>query len=408
MRVLLVNKFHYLKGGSETYYFELAKLLKEKGHEVAFFSMQNENNIKTDCKEYFVDSIDLNSGSKLQALEVIYSKKNRKKFLEAIEDFKPDVIHVNNFQRQLSSSIILAAAKKNIPVVFTAHDYQAICPAITMLDSNNNICEDCMRGKYTNCVRKSCVKNSKLKSILGAIEGYFYSFKKIYTKKINCIITPSNFLKEKLVQDGIPEEKIQAIHNFSDVEKFNVDVSDEGYALFFGRLAKEKGVLNLIEAFSKLENGTLYIAGEGPEKENIKNLIQEKGLEDRIKLLGRLNSEEVKECVRKSKFVVVPSIWYENCPYSIIEASLIGKPVIGARIGGIPELIIDNETGFTYEHDNIDKLAEKMRLLFEDSDLAKKMGEKAKNNALEQYTKDAYYDKIIKIYEKITTKTKGI
>ncbi len=401
MRVLLVNKFHYLKGGSETYYFELAKLLKEKGHEVAFFSMQNENNIKTDCKEYFVDSIDLNSGSKLQALEVIYSKKNRKKFLEAIEDFKPDVIHVNNFQRQLSSSIILAAAKKNIPVVFTAHDYQAICPAITMLDSDNNICEDCMRGKYTNCIRKSCVKNSKLKSILGAIEGYFYRFKKIYTKKINCIITPSNFLKEKLVQDGIPEEKIQAIHNFSDVEKFNVDVSDEGYALFFGRLAKEKGVLNLIEAFSKLENGTLYIAGEGPEKENIKNFIQEKGLEDRIKLLGRLNSEEVKECVRKSKFVVVPSIWYENCPYSIIEASLIGKPVIGARIGGIPELIIDNETGFTYEHDNIDKLAEKMRLLFEDSDLAKKMGEKAKNNALETYTKDAYYDKIIKIYENL-------
>ncbi len=364
--------------------------------------MQNENNIKTDCKEYFVDSIDLNSGSKLQALEVIYSKKNRKKFLEAIEDFKPDVIHVNNFQRQLSSSIILAVAKKNIPVVFTAHDYQAICPAITMLDSNNNICEDCMRGKYTNCIRKSCVKNSKLKSILGAIEGYFYRFKKIYTKKINYIITPSNFLKEKLVQDGIPEEKIQAIHNFSDVEKFNVDVSDEGYALFFGRLAKEKGVLNLIEAFSKLENGTLYIAGEGPEKENIKNFIQEKGLEDRIKLLGRLNSEEVKECVRKSKVVVVPSIWYENCPYSIIEASLIGKPVIGARIGGIPELIIDNETGFTYEHDNIDKLAEKMRLLFEDSDLAKKMGEKAKNNALEQYTKDAYYDKIIKIYEKMT------
>lgn len=401
MRVLLVNKFHYLKGGSETYYFELAKLLKEKGHEVAFFSMQNENNIKTDCKEYFVDSIDLNSGSKLQALEVIYSKKNKEKMLEAIEDFKPDIIHVNNFQRQLSSSIIDAAVKKNVPVVFTAHDEQAICPAITMLDSNNNICEDCMKGKYINCVRKSCVKNSKLKSVLGAMEGYYYRFKKIYTKKIAYIITPSNFLKEKLVQDGIPEEKIETIHNFIDIEKFKVEVLDEGYALFFGRLAKEKGVLNLIEAVSKPENGTLYIAGDGPEKQKIEEFIKEKQLEDRIKLLGKLDSESVKEYVRKSKFVVVPSIWYENCPYSIIEASSIGKPVIGAHIGGIPELVINNETGFTYEYDNISELANKMKILFEDSNMCEQMGKKAKEYALEHYTKEAYYDKIIKIYEKV-------
>ena len=149
MKILMVNKFHYLKGGSEKYYFELAELLREKGHEIAFFSMQNEKNIKTDCKEYFVENIDLNSNNKLKALDVIYSKKNKQKMIEALEEFKPDIVHINNFQRQLSASIIDAIKEKNIPIVFTAHDVQAVCPSITMLDNNKEICEECKRKR--NC-----------------------------------------------------------------------------------------------------------------------------------------------------------------------------------------------------------------------------------------------------------------
>jgi glycosyltransferase involved in cell wall biosynthesis len=401
LRILLVNKFHYLKGGSETYYFELAKLLREKGHTIAFFSMQNEQNIKTDFKEYFVENIDLNGNNKLKALDVIYSKKNKQKMLEAIEDFKPDIIHINNFQRQLSSSIIEAANEKNIPVVFTAHDEQAICPAITMLDSSNNICEDCKNGKYINCIKKGCVKNSKLKSVLGAIEGYYYRAKKVYTKKIAHIITPSEFLKQKLVEDGIPANNIDTIYNFIDEDKFNIETQDDGYALFFGRLSKEKGVLNLIEAFASLNKGTLYIAGTGPEQEKIESVISKKGLENRVKLLGLLNSNEMKEKVRKCKFVVLPSIWYENCPYSIIEALTLGKPVIGSKIGGIPELVIDGKNGFTYEYNDRQDLACKMDKLFTDSELVKQMGENAKINAKKLYSKDTYYDKIIKVYEQV-------
>ena len=157
MRILLANKFHYLKGGSEKYYFELGKLLKEHGHQIAFFSMQNDKNIKTNEKEYLVDEIDLNVGSKLKAIDVIYSRKNKKEMLKAIKDFQPDIIHLNNFQRQLSESIVEAAKEKNIPVVFTAHDLQAICPSITMLDNNKNICELCKNGKYLNCIKKKCV-----------------------------------------------------------------------------------------------------------------------------------------------------------------------------------------------------------------------------------------------------------
>ena len=404
MKILLVNKFHFLKGGSETYYFELAKLLRKEGHEVAFFSMQNEKNIKTDCKEYFVENIDLNSNNKLKALDVIYSKNNKQKVLEAIRDFKPDIIHVNNFQRQLSSSIIFAAKKMNIPVVFTAHDLQAICPNITMLDCNTNICQKCINGKYINCIKKSCIKDSKMKSTLGALEGYFYRINKIYTKKIDYIITPSNFLEKKLIEDGISKDKIETLYNFIDVEQYNIKTSDKGYALYLGRLTKEKGILNLIEAFCKINIGKLYIAGEGPQEQEIKNIIQEKHQEDRIKLLGRLEKSEMKQYIGNSRFVVVPSIWYENCPYSIIETLTIGKPVIGSNIGGIPELIKNGENGFTYEYSNIIELAKKMKELFTDDKLVEQMGENAKINAKKEYSKDVYYDKIIKIYENLCNK----
>ena len=401
MKILMVNKFHYLKGGSEKYYFELAELLKENGHEVAFFSMKDEKNIKTDCKEYFVEPIDLNTGSKLKALDVIYSKENKKKMEEALDEFKPDLVHLNNFQRQLSASIIDPIKRRNIPIVFTAHDVQAICPAIIMMDNDKNICEKCMKGKYLNCIKKKCNKGSTLKSIIGALEGYYYRTKNIYTKKIDFIITPSEFYREKMIEDGIPENKIKALHNFVELKDYDLEVSDEGYALYFGRLSKEKGILNLINAFTKLKEGKLYIAGEGPEKETIENIIKENKLEDRVKLLGFLNSDQMKDTIRKCKFVVVPSIWYENCPYSVMETLAIGKPVIGANIGGIPELVKNEQSGLTYKYDDIDDLANKMETLFNNKDLVSKYGANAKKQANELYGKDIYYKNIMSIYEKL-------
>lgn len=401
MKILMVNKFHYLKGGSEKYYFELAELLREHGHEVAFFSMKDEKNIKTDCKEFFVEQIDLNTGSKLKALDVIYSKENKKKMEEALDEFKPDLVHLNNFQRQLSASIIDPIKSRNIPIVFTAHDVQAICPAITMMDNDKNICEKCMKGKYLNCIKKKCNKGSTLKSIVGALEGYYYRTKNIYTKKIDFIITPSEFYREKMIEDGIHENKIKALHNFVELKDYDLEVSDEGYALYFGRLSKEKGILNLINAFTKLKEGKLYIAGEGPEKETIEKIIKENNLENRIKLLGFLNADQMKDTIRKCKFVIVPSIWYENCPYSVMETLAIGKPVIGANIGGIPELVKNEQSGLTYKYDDIDDLASKMATLFNNEELVTEYGANAKKQANELYGKDMYYKNIMSIYEKL-------
>lgn len=404
MRVLLVNKFHYLKGGSEKYYFELGQLLKENGHEVAYFSMKDEKNIATGDKEYFVEPIDLNGGNKLKALDVIYSRNNYKKMLEAIDDFKPDIIHLNNFQRQLSASIVKAAYKRKIPMVFTAHDMQTVCPGITMLDNNKNICEKCMRGKYYNCIKKKCNKNSLLKSIIGALEGYYYRFNNIYTKKISCIITPSEFYRKKLIEDGIKHDKIKALHNFINLNDYEIETINGDYALYLGRLSEEKGILNLISAFSNLNVGKLYIAGDGPEKDIINEMIKNKNLEDKIKMLGFLKPDAVKEAIRNSRFVVVPSIWYENCPYSVMETLAIGKPIIGADIAGIPELVKKEYSGLIYKYDDINELASKMLYLFDNEEIAKQYGKNAKEQAVLEYGKEKYYKNILKIYNDVIKK----
>lgn len=411
MRILLVNKFHYLNGGSEKYYFELGKLLKKHGNEVAYFSMKDDRNIKTGEKEYFVEKIDLNTGSKLKALDVIYSKENYKKMQEAIEDFKPDVVHLNNFQRQLSESIVECCRDNNIPMVFTAHDIQAICPAISMMDSKKNICEECMNGKYINCFKKKCVKNSTLKSLLGAYEGFYYRRKKVYTEKIAHIITPSFFYKRKLVEDGVKEDRVDAIHNFINLEGYDLKTENEGYALYSGRLAKEKGILNLIEAFTnlinnnknngKLKNIKLYIAGDGPEKKNIENMIKNNKIENKIILLGYLNQNDLKEYTRKCSFLVTPSIGYENCPYSVIETQAIGKATIVSKIGGIPELVKNNKTGYIYKYNDVKELEDKMKILFENNELADSFGKEAKELALKEYSPENYYEKLEKIYKNL-------
>lgn len=397
MRILLVNKFHYLRGGSEKYYFELAKLLKDHGHTVAFFSMKNENNIKTGDREYFVDEIDMNTGSKFEALNVIYSKKNKALMEKALEEFKPDIVHINNFQRQLSASIIDAVKEKNIPLIMTAHDLNSICPASIML-YNGEVCEDCITKGYTSCIKKKCIKNSMLKSVLGYIEKKYYDLHKIFCK-VDCIISPSEFNKNQLLKGKLKCNDITVIHNFvNETEKPDYTLGD--CAFYFGRLSREKGILNLIEAINNIPGARLIIAGDGPERENIQAYIKEHKLENRITLLGYLNQNDIRENIRKCRFVTVPSICFENCPYSVLETMEIGKPIIGSKIGGIPELVKNDVNGYTYVYNCVDDLTDKLKILFENDEKVNEFSNNSKKLYKENYSAEAYYNKLMTVYNK--------
>ena len=399
MKVLLVNKFHWMKGGSETYYFELGKLLEEHGHEVAYFSMENEKNIKTGNKEYFVREIDMNSKDVTKALNVIYSRENKKIMGKALDEFKPDIVHVNNFQRQLTASIIDAAKERNIPIIYTSHDLQSVCPASAML-CQGKVCEKCLKSTKLYCIKNKCIKGSYLKSILSTIESIKYKKDKVY-EKFDLIISPSSFTGNKIKSGGV-NTKIITIPNFV---KSNVigkhKVKDGDYIFYFGRLSIEKGILNLLKAFAKQKQGYLYIAGDGPEKNNIIQYIKENKLEKRVKLLGFLKHDQIEEYIANCSFVVVPSICYENCPYSIIETYAIGKPVVGAKIGGIPELIIEGENGFLYKYDDIEELSKIIKDMYSNEKLRLNMGKKSLMLAKEKYSEEEFYKKIIDAYNNV-------
>lgn len=398
MRILLVNKFHYLRGGSEKYYFELAQLLKSKGHTVGFFSMKHEENITTGDAEYFVEEIDLNTGSKLKALDVIYSQENKRLMAKALEEFKPDIVHINNFQRQLSASIIDAIKEKNIPIVMTAHDLNPICPASIML-YNGEVCDDCITKGYAQCIKKKCVKGSTLKSTLGVMEKKYYDIHKVF-RKIDCIISPSEFNKNQLVNGKLKYNEIVTLHNFVNESERNDYVLGE-YAFYLGRLSKEKGILNLIEAIGDIPNAKLLIAGDGPERERIEAYISEHKLDGRITLLGYQNQDSIHKYITNSRFVVIPSICNENCPYSVLEAMEIGKPIVASRIGGIPELIADGENGYLYKADDINELKEKLTLLLDNDDKVNRFAQKSRELYESYYSPDSYYNELIKIYNTV-------
>ena len=394
MRILLVNKYFYRKGGAETYFFALVEGLRALGHDVAFFSMQHPNNEPSYWSKYFVSEKDyvgdISAFKKVQeASTLIYSFEAKRKFEALLEEFKPDVIHMNNVHRQLTLSILDAPylKKHHVPVVYTAHDYILVCPAYTMVNGHGEVCDACLDKHFMHAVKNVCVKGSRTKSALATMEAEFLKFHHAYSK-IDLIIAPSQFMKSKLDEGGFASKTV-AMQNFltdsqmamstrvANTHKFeDAQAGARPYFLFFGRLSKEKGILTLVKAFLQAagldegagsETGTgaghnevlpdtwdLHIVGDGPEREAIEQLIASAGpqAESRIHLLGYKNGEDLQREVGNARFSVLSSEWRENMPYSGLESLAAQTPIIGARIGGIPELVEEGRTGFTFESGN--------------------------------------------------------
>ncbi len=402
MRILQVNKFFYLKGGSETYLFSLIDGLRSSGHVVAEFAMHDPKNKQSDWEGYFTSYVDYdteNLGKKIQfAGKIIYSFEARKKIDRLLDAFKPDIVHLHIFQHQLSASILPEMKKRNIPIVYTAHDLKSVCPNYKML-SNNLICEECKGGNYYNCFKKRCVKNSSLKSMVNVIEMYFHHYKKYY-ELIDIIITPSNFYRKKLVEFGFPEEKVIHVPNFVDEDLFSPTYNHHGYFIYLGRLSEEKGVLTLLNAMKLVPSGKLVIIGTGPLEEDIKNKISSSNISN-VKLVGFQTGEPLKQYIENSMFSIIPSEWYENGPISLIENFACGKPVIGADIGGIPEHISDGVDGLIFSSGDHVDLAKKINILLTEKDNLFTMGRNARKKVEKLYGKNRHLGKIIGIYEQI-------
>ena len=395
MKVLMINKFLHPNGGSETYIFKLGEYLMSQGHEVQYFGMEHEGRCVGNRVNAYTGNMDFHGGSKLAKLtypiKTIYSVEARKKIRMVLDDFKPDVCHLNNFTYQLTPSIILEIVKwrkqtgRECEIMFTAHDYNLVCPNHMLNNPNTGeICEKCLGGRYMNCTKGKCIHGSTAKSLIGTLEAYFWKWNGAY-KYIDKIICCSEFLKSKMDSNPLFAKKTVAIHNFVDeVEWKATDKKD--YVLYFGRFSKEKGIATLIEVCKKLPEVQFIFAGTGPLEEQIEGIPN-------IKNVGFQKGEALEKLIREARFSVYPSEWYENCPFSVMESQMYGTPVLGADIGGIPELIRVGETGELFESGNTEDLKSKIWNLFTNENLTKLYCDNCKNisfDTVEQYVEKVY------------------
>ncbi len=404
MKILLINKFYYLKGGAERHFFELKEMLERHGHEVVVFSMQDEKNIPSPYSKYFVSEVNfenvaLNWQGLRTAGRMLYSFEARRKISQLLDAEKPDLVHVHNIYHQISPSILSAIKKRNIPIVQTLHDYKLLSPNYALF-CHGKICECALGGKYYTCIRHRCIKNSYIASALSALEMYFHKTLQLYEKNIDVFICPSIFMARQLKRWGIRAKRIEQIYNFVSETAPTENVIGD-YFVYVGRLSEEKGLPLLLEAFAGLPS-KLKIVGTGPLEKELRQRVRTEGMKN-VEFLGYREGEELSDIVSKSLAVVVPSQWYENCPLVILEAYQHGKPVIATEIGGIPELVRQGQTGYTFKLGSPNDLRKKIQLMIENTSRVDEMGQNAKAFS-DQFRTEKYYQKLITIYESLVGK----
>lgn len=397
MRILFVNKFMYNRGGAETYFLKLGEFFEKAGHQVAYFGMSDEKNIVGNDEELYTRNMDFHSSNFerfLYPFRIIYSVEAYKKMEMLIEKFRPDIIHLNNINFQLTPSIIDAAWKKKVPVVQTVHDSQMICPGHLMFQPHKNeVCQKCIKGSKWNCARYKCIHGSRVKSLLGSIEGIFYDWKKTYDR-VDTYICPSRFMESKILTRKRYLGKTRVLHNF-------IELSDkcygekEDYVLYFGRISEEKGINMFLEITKRFSDIKFKIAGSGPLEQKCRGLAN-------VEYLGLLSGENLKSVIAKAKFVIYPSICYENCPLSILEAISLGTPVIASSRGGSCELIENGKDGVLIpEPFNQESLTDETAKLLENRELLEKMTQNCIKSRERFYTLEKYGNEIEKIYREI-------
>ena len=370
MKILMVNKFLYPNGGSETYIFKLGREFERLGHRVEYFGMEDGRNIVGNSYGLYTPNKDFRtkfSASKIfYPFEIIYSLSAKKKMARLLDAFCPDVVHLNNINFQITPSVIYEIKKRNIKMVWTAHDYQTVCPNHSLyIHDKGRICEECLSGGYHACIKNKCLHGSFAKSVIAAAEAYFYKALGTY-RYVSTIICPSGFMAEKLRTRQEFAKKCIVMHNF--IDKPTPKEKEKGdYVLYFGRYDREKGIKTLISACRELPEISFVFAGAGELEEEINGVKN-------IKNAGFVTGGELERLIRGALFTIYPSEWYENCPFSIMESQTYGVPVLGADIGGIPELVKDGAGGVLFKSGDREDLKEKIKDLYNAPESISRLG----------------------------------
>lgn len=411
MKILLINNYHFRHGGAEAVYFNTADLMRLHGHEVIFFSLDRDENDPCEQSPYFVKAIDFNCKGFINKVKGVcryfYNKKAAKALDKLLTEQHPDVAHIHLYLGGLSVSIMEVLKRHEIPIVHSVHEYRMVCPAYTFKDGTNRICEDCGGGKFWHCLQKRCSKGNLLLSTVMTSEMFYRNTFHHPAKYVDAFVFVSKFCRDIhfIYDNQITKKFCTVLYNFCNtdvVENKRDNLNNfNSYYLYYGRLSFEKGIVTLIQAFSKYPNLKLKVVGTGPEEIMLKNKCIQEGINN-IEFLGYKKGKDLYDLVQESKFVCVPSEWYENNPMTIVEAYSLNTPVIGAAIGGITEIIDDAKTGYLFESGNLQDLCKILDIttkLSKDDyyDMRKNANQFACNN----FDREQHYKKLVEVYNKV-------
>jgi len=410
VNILFLNNYNYVRGGAESVFLAEADLMETYGNTVHIFARRHLNNIPGKYDHYYpremvTDSLKPTMHGLRSLLQLFYSHNAKKCLAAMLKKTKIDLAHAHNIYGRLTTSVLDLLCDKNIPILMTLHDYKLICPAYSLL-SQGRICEDCEGRLFYMAIKNRCHKESFIASTIYALESYFNKIFKKYEKNVRFFISPSEFLMNKFIQFGWPEERLAYIPNFivsSDLEPL---YSPGKYFLYLGRLSGEKGLPTLIKAFMKVnfDETSLTIVGEGPLKDRLETMAAG---DPRVRFTGYLSGNALKEATRNALAVIVPSECYENAPLSILEAFAFGKLVIGSKIGGIPEMIDHGVNGYLFEPGDVDDLREKLEhVLSMPGKQISEMGEAARQKVETEYNADLHYERLMDVYHRALRKTR--
>jgi glycosyltransferase involved in cell wall biosynthesis len=401
--LLSINNYYYPRGGAEVVFLEQNRMLEEAGWRVVPFSMRHPKNLPSPWSRYFVDELELGGsysalGKVKRASKVIYSREARSKLSLLLGRVRPHVAHLHNIYHHISPSILGLLSSHGIPMVMTLHDLKLVCPAYKMM-APDGVCERCRGGRLRNVVRHRCIKGSLALSTLVYVEAKVHTLMGTYAANVDRFVVPSRFFGEKLASWGIAKKQLHYLPNFVDVSRYRPAEAAGDHFLYFGRLAPEKGVATLIRA-GHAAGVPVRIVGTGPEEANLRRLAGELG--GSVEFFGYLTGEALHEAVRQARAVVLPSEWYENAPMSVLEAYALGVPVIGADIGGIPELIREGETGACYPSGNVEALAEVLTRFqrLPDADV-RAMGRAAGELVRSEFSSTLYSERLLALYREL-------
>lgn len=414
MKILLVNYRYFISGGPEKYMFNIKKMLEDNGHEVIPFSVHSNKNVETEYARYFVEPIGGRDATYFDEVKKtpksiwqmltrsIYSTEVEKAIKREIKDVKPDLVYIIHFVNKLSPSVITGAKKMGIPVVLRLSDYFLLCPRFDFM-YQKKICEDCLSKGYRSCIKKRCVKGSVFASVIRVFSMKFHSLIHVY-RGVDGFITPSEFLKKKLVANGFDEKKITCIPTFTSSKSEVGEPQIGSYGLYFGRITEEKGVETVVKAYEKLPDHELKIMGDDTTEEGIrlKDYVKKHKMSN-VEFLGFKSGTELEEVIKGARFVLIPSIWYDNLPNTALESFQYSKPVIASNIGSLPELVVDGVNGFLFEAGNADALIHVIRKLDNDDTIAK-MGAESRMRLETRFAPQTHYNALMQMFRKAVGK----